>query len=154
MDLSGYAIQADGVFCLAEATFTLSCGVADAIGTLNFENSDNLTFLLVTGFTGTSADDLDADDDWTLDYTPWASVVDEVAFVETVDTGDAYYSAVTVGPDGTYVPGHAAFCGGSWHVLDFDICLEFESPGHPADAECRPVPNDAMSWGGMKSLYR
>ena len=50
VDLSGSSIPANGLFVAAEDTFTL--GVADLVVNLNFENSDNVTHLLVTGFTG------------------------------------------------------------------------------------------------------
>ena len=44
--LDGYAIQPDGFFVIAE-TGAAGCGGFDAFADLNFENSDNLTILLV-----------------------------------------------------------------------------------------------------------
>ena len=38
-----------------------------------------VTFLLVTGFTGAVGDDIDADDDGTIDTTPWGALIDAVA---------------------------------------------------------------------------
>ena len=38
---------------------------------ISFENSENVTYLLVNGFTGVLGDDLDTNDDGTLDATPW-----------------------------------------------------------------------------------
>ena len=154
VDLTGYAIQADGVFAMGEATFTGTCGSIDAVGDLNFENSDNVTFFLLDGFTGALADDLDTDDDGTLDATPWTTLVDGVSLVETLDSGDMYYADAIVGPDDTFVPGHVAFCGGIWHILDFDLCTATETPGEPSDDMCGSVPTDTQNWGGLKALYR
>jgi hypothetical protein len=38
-----------------------------------------VTLLLVEGFTGSVGDDLDTDNDGTLDSAPWTRVVDDVA---------------------------------------------------------------------------
>lgn len=59
IDLTGSAIPAGGFFVAAEPTFGL--GTADFTTGLNFENSDNVTHLLVRGFTGSNGDDLDFD---------------------------------------------------------------------------------------------
>ena len=78
----------------------------DAVGDLNFENSDNLTFLLVTDFTGSAGDDIDVAEDGVIDNVLWTAIIDDVAFVENTDVptfGEYYYSANVVGPDGTYV---------------------------------------------------
>ncbi len=119
--LTGSAIPPSGFFVAAETTFTL--GTADLITSLNFENSDNVTHLLVDGFTGSNGDDLDTNDDGTLDSTPWTAIVDSVALVETVGSGDHIYSANTVGPDGSFVPGHALYCLGvfpsNWAIGSF-----------------------------------
>ncbi len=53
---------------------------------LNLENGDNLTFLLVQGFTGAKNDDLDADDNGVLDSTPWTAVLDGVSIVSSIRT--------------------------------------------------------------------
>ena len=66
------------------------------------------------GFTGANGDDLDTDDDGTLDSTPWTSVVDAVSLIEEANppSGTEYSYAVqlggvTVGPDGSFAPGAA-----------------------------------------------
>lgn len=104
VDLTGQTILSTGFFVAAESTFTL--GAANLITTLNFENGDNVTHLLVEGFTGSNGDDLDTNDDGVLDVIPWTSVVDSVALIQIVGSGDLVYSATTVGPDGGFVPGH------------------------------------------------
>ncbi|RME27671.1 MAG: hypothetical protein D6806_04305, partial [Deltaproteobacteria bacterium] len=118
VDFAGYTIPQSGFFLAAESTFTL--GTPDMVTDLNFENSDNLTFVLVTGFTGSVGDDLDFDDDCFLDVLPANQVLDAVSLVEkpidSLGSGDeCYYSNITVGPDGNYVPGHVYACpDGSW----------------------------------------
>lgn len=116
-DLTGQSIPTSGYFVAAESTFTL--GTADLVTSLDFENSDNVTHLLVSGFTGANGDDLDTNDDGTLDATPWTAVVDSVALIETVGSGDLVYSTTTVGPDGPYVPGHVYRCGDAWEIGSF-----------------------------------
>ncbi len=50
VDLTGSVISGGNFFVAAEATFSLA--TADLTTSLNFENSDNVTHLLVYGFTG------------------------------------------------------------------------------------------------------
>ncbi len=102
VDLTGQAIASDGFFVAAEDTFSLA--TADFTTSLNFENGDNVTHLLVDGFTGSNGDDLDTDDDGTLDITPWRSIVNSVALVATLGSGDQIYSDTQVGPNGSFVP--------------------------------------------------
>jgi hypothetical protein len=130
--LAGQSIAGDGFFVVAESTWTGAFGGADLVlpatpaNPLNFENSDNLTFLLVRGFTGAINTDLDTNNDGVLDSTPWTELVDSVAL--TVSAGSApaagaewWYSANRVGPDGTFVPGHAFRCSpnGTWQIGPF-----------------------------------
>ena len=126
-DLTGQSLDVDGFFVAAESTFSI--GTADMTATLGFENSDNVTHMLVTGFTGTSGQDLDTDDDGVFDVTPWTAIVDSVALVETVGSGDQIYSTTTVGPDGTFVPGHVYDCSETgWTIGDFTLGAE-DTPG-------------------------
>lgn len=129
-DLSGQAIPASGYFVAAESTFSL--GSANLVTSLNFENSDNVTHLLVEGFTGSSGDDLDTNDDGTLDVTPWTRVVDLIALIEEQNppSGTEYhYGPPTVGPDGTFVPSHAFRCVPDWQIGEFDPAAGGDTPG-------------------------
>ena len=96
----------------------MGIAVPDATMTLGFENSDNVTHMLVANFTGSLQEDLDFDDDGVFDVTPWDAIIDSVSLVETPNSGDQYYSSNTVGPDGTNVPGHAVFCDSCWITPD------------------------------------
>ncbi len=137
VDLTGFTIPAGGYFVAAESTFTL--GAADLTASLNFENSDNVTHMLVRDFTGASGDDLDTDDDGVLDVTPWSQIVDSVALLETVGSGDLVYSDTTVGPDGSYVPGHAFRCQTGWEIGEFGTGVD-DTPGAENACATGPVP--------------
>jgi uncharacterized repeat protein (TIGR01451 family) len=129
VDLSGQSIPASGFFVAAENTFTL--GTADLTTNLNFENDDNVTHLLVAGFTGSDGQDLDTDDDGTLDIEPWLAIIDAIALIETVGSGDLVYSHHEIGPDGIYAPGHIYFCFPSWKIGAFDPAVGLDTPGVP-----------------------
>lgn len=137
IDLSGQVIPASGSFVAAEASFTL--GTADLTTDLNHENDDNLTVFLVEGFTGAGGDDLDTNDDGTLDVTPWSAILDEVALVKSPNPPsgtERAYSSTTVGPDGSFVPGHAHRCADGWTVAAFDPADGDDTPG--AENDCEP----------------
>ena len=127
VDLTGAAIDPNGFFVAAESTFTL--GIANLTTSLNFENSDNVTHLLVQDFTGANGDDLDVDDDGTFDVEPWTAIADCIALVETVGSGELTYCTTSLGPDGTFVPGHAGLCPTGWEILDFDPANGADTPG-------------------------
>lgn len=61
-----------------------------------FENG-SVTLLLVEGFTGSVAQDLDTDHDGILDATPWTRIVDDVA-VSDGGVGDRTYSSTVLAP--------------------------------------------------------
>lgn len=52
VDLSGLSLDANGYFVAAEGSFGL--GISDLTASLNFENGDSVTHLLVSDFTGAS----------------------------------------------------------------------------------------------------
>ena len=133
--LNGHSIPADGYFLTVEPTFTLAPPsqrdfVVPGTNGLNFENSDNVTHLLVTNFSGTNGQDLDTDDNGVLDILPWGAVVDAVGLVGTGVPGTpgveyAYGASlgfVDVGPDATFVPGQIFRCetAGTWNIGKFD----------------------------------
>ncbi len=124
IDLTGQSLDANGYFVAAEGSFSL--GTADLTTVLDFENSDNVTHLLVRDFTGAVGDDLDTNDDGTPETAPWSEVVDSVALVEDPDqdpgADDLVYSDTVVGPDGQFVPGHVFRSpdSGEWQIGEFD----------------------------------
>jgi hypothetical protein len=159
IDLSGYTIQPDGVFALRYSGGTAALAGYDANSTGSFENSDNLTFLLVAGFVGTVNQDLDTNNDGVLDLQPWSSIVDEVGLAEGVlpidcTNNEHLYTGVVVGPDGTFVPGHVFRCGNQWFIGPFGTTWPTgiqDTPGAPNDCA---VPTRSSTWGQVKTLYR
>ena len=131
--LGGQMVASDDLFLVTRDTFTI--GTPDWVirGSTNgiFENGDNVTFMLVWGFSGVIGDDLDTDDDGTLDATPWSGIIDSVALIQTTDvpaSGDWYYSSTVVGPqidedENAYVPSHVWRCadGDDWNMGVFDL---------------------------------
>ncbi len=137
-DLSEYTIieiegdeNASGVI---NAIITLGTTDSNGYFTTPFQNNafenGSLAFLLVKNFTGTLGDDLDTDDDGTLDSTPWDSIVDDIG-IQDGETNDINYATVTLLPsfDGSRftVGGASRFPNGNdtdtaadWARNDFD----------------------------------
>ena len=141
VSLAGQTIPADGHFAMSESTFTQGIAAIDYVlpGTnpLNFENSDNVTFMLVRNFTGADLQDLDSDDNGVFNtVVPWTEVVDTIALIKTTTvppTGtEWYYGPNTIGPDGIFVPGHIWRCEdtGCWNIGRFDLLVDpTDTPG-------------------------
>ena len=86
--LTGQTMPASGLFLITNKA-TGQDGIAFGktgdlqSTTMVFENSDNVTHLIVRTFTGTLAQDLDTNDDGALELTPWSSVVEGLAICKT-----------------------------------------------------------------------
>ena len=153
--LTGQTIPADGIFLAAEDTLTLPATpdlvLNGATNELNFENSDNVTHMLVAGFIGQLNDDVDANDDCVMDNMPWAAVLDQIALVE-VDppvpgVDDCLYGTAKIGPDGTFVPGHEFRCPdgtGAFLIGLFDPPGADDTPGTANICVARPVPSSGQ----------
>jgi hypothetical protein len=122
--LTGTAAR-DGTVFDNYAPETGLAGVAGnlQVANLNLENGDNVTFMLVSGFTGAVNDDLDTDDDGTLDTTPWASVLDSVSVVTSIrsappagSTTVEWWYAPRIGPNSRGTPYQVYRCStvGYW----------------------------------------
>jgi hypothetical protein len=132
VDLTGQVIPASGFFVAAEGTFTI--GVADLTTTIDFENSDNVTHMLVQGFTGMKGDNVDPDGDGIMENVLWTNIVDWVSLEESdpAVSGDLLYSDTIVGPDGNFVPAHVFRTDVAgmnvWNIGDFGD-LTIDTPG-------------------------
>ncbi|MDA0802227.1 MAG: hypothetical protein O2819_00510 [Planctomycetota bacterium] len=142
IQLAGHSIPASGFFVVAESSFTL--GEADLTTTLNFENADNVTHLLVRGLTAANGTDLDTNDDCTLDFQAWKLIVDGVTMMH-VDAGTigaecAYQGEV--GPSSKAVPQHIYRCRTTlWMIGIPEIAGGADSPGtaNPCSSQaCAP----------------
>ncbi len=104
ISLNGREIPDDGYFLGVENGFDLvPNSQVDWRGSLYFEDTDNVTHLIVRNFRNPGDISLDPDQDGVLDVVPWDEVIDEVALLESFIFGEPglepYYSTVTVGPD-------------------------------------------------------
>lgn len=89
LDLSGHTIPAGGHFLVALDNDTLQVlgpnsphVAADMLAELTFENADNTTHMLVSGWRGAVDMDLDVNNDCQLDANPpWVQELDRIAIV-------------------------------------------------------------------------
>ena len=157
-DFTGYSIGADGYFLAVEGgTWGTNTTCEDAIDmdagtTLNFENGDDVTYFLVTGFNGTIQDDCDLEDDGVQDVFPWDSILDSVAIDSPYESAQLLYSDTIVGPDGSYAPGMVLVCDGTWFVGDYDLCVN-DTPGFSNIDACS-VPTEDTNFDSLKAMYR
>lgn len=145
VNLSQFSLGSNGYFVAHEATF--GTGIFNGqslmidpsathatIGTgdsLNFENSDNVTYMLVHGFVGSVGADLDNNNDGVLDVLLWTDLADSVAFMSTSSL-DQVYSAQRVGPVTTTgtggMPAHAFWNSGAWEIGAYNT-WDMDTPG-------------------------
>jgi hypothetical protein len=135
VNLANATIPADGILLVGEPSLTLA--TPDFPASLNFENGDNVTHLVVAGFSGSFNQDLDTNDDGVLDEIPWIAELDRIALIEEDNppsNTEYHYGPPTVGPDVTFVPAHAFRCPdgetGAWMIGLFDD-LNNDTPGEP-----------------------
>jgi hypothetical protein len=145
VDLSSLRLGADGLLCVAEPL--ARCTVTER-RSLNFENNDNVTHLLVRGCTARVGDDLDRDDDGQLDVQAWDEVLDAVAIDEGRSVqcaGDEHvYAAQSVLPQGAFSAGHIRRCGDVWQACDFEWPGS-GTPGMPNDCEAAAGANARLT---------
>ncbi len=129
LDLSANVIQADGFFVgstpEANTEYSITGDYAFADNTLI---NDSTTYALVynpAGILLAAGDDLDTNDDGTLDVTPWTDVVDTVAVTEAIGSEIFYLGGSIIGPDGSFMPPGVYRCpdGGTFdpgNMLNFN----------------------------------
>jgi predicted extracellular nuclease len=116
----------------------------------NALENGTLTLLLVKDFTGALGDDLDTNNDGTLDVTPWSEMVDSVA-VNDGGAGDLTYGVPTLGVsyDGLpFAPGGASRIpdgtdtdtAADWVRNDFDLAGIPGFTGTPEEGEALNTP--------------
>ncbi|RIK64554.1 MAG: hypothetical protein DCC65_14080 [Planctomycetota bacterium] len=157
--LTGQKIPADGYFLAAEETNALGASI-DLVTTLNFENDDNVTHMLVKGFTGALANDLDTNDDGVFDTTPWALELDRVALISEQNppiNTEWHYGPPVVGPVAGSSPGHIALCPSmppEWRIEAFDPSFGDDTAGeaNPATCGCAGCLGDMDENGFLNAL--
>jgi hypothetical protein len=145
-DLTGQLISLDGFFLVAESSFSLAGGV-DLTTNLGFENSDNVTHMLVSGLSVTNGTDLDSNDDGLLDIMPWTTILDSVALLDSSSSGDQVYSNNVVGPVDGSVPTHVyrdPDITGSWHAGPYDPTTGYDTAGSMNHSVSVPEPGTLL----------
>jgi uncharacterized protein len=116
----------------------------------NALENGTMTLLLVEDFTGAVGNDLDTNDDGTLDVTPWSAIADSVAVTDG-GTGDLTYGVPVLAPSfdgGTFTVGGASRipdgtdtdAPGDWVRNDFDLAGIPNFPGTPEVGEALNTP--------------
>lgn len=125
-NLNGLSTGSNGLFLRRDSATVLlpppavetTLAVGDFVPDL--ENGTN-TWALVNAFTGAVGDDLDTDNDGTLNVTPWSSVLDSLSIVEDDLDNFAYADELggVVFPQQEFSP-DAAVRGpnGIWYAMD------------------------------------
>jgi hypothetical protein len=148
VSLDGLTIPDDGLFLMTSVNmqidvFGLEATDIDLLLTeINFENSDNVTHMLVRDYTGTEvtnfadqyddlAVDIDDDDDGVPNTSlPWSEVVDAIGIVEQPNDSDpeeytygAAFGFADIGPDGSFMPGmvYRGSDDGLWNIGEFNL---------------------------------
>ena len=111
-DLSPFSTGTNGLFLWRDSADELlpARDPSTALNVATFDPNladDNVTYALVEGFSSSVGVDLDADDDGTLDSTPWTTVVDALGLLEGGEPGFSYSTQLggadfintTFGPD-------------------------------------------------------
>ena len=142
--LSGHVLGATGTFVIAEPTFTL--GTPDLQTSLNFEDDQNSTYMLVRDFTGSDGQDLDADNDGVLDATPWSAVVDCHSLVIYLGSAPIYCSTRTAGT-GSFSPGHVTRSSTGWFSDTFTPSPTSDTPGAIEFDPATAVAGVIAPWG-------
>ncbi len=121
IDLTGLSLGENGFLLGTSPEAEAQLGV---IGNFQINNNTftnaSQTYLLVEGFSGMSGDDIDTDNDGTIDATPWTAIVDDIALID--DDNPLVYSANVVGPDGPFLaPGafRAPDITGAFQIHEF-----------------------------------
>ncbi|MFO7725570.1 MAG: choice-of-anchor J domain-containing protein [Oceanipulchritudo sp.] len=151
VSLDGLTIPDDGIFLMTSVNMqidVLGLEISDIdllLTEMNFENSDNVTHMLVRGYTGIEvtnfadqyddlAVDIDDNDDGVPNTDlPWTEVVDAVGIVAEPNDADpeefTYGEALgftDVGPDGSFAPGmvYRGSDDGVWNIGEFNLINE------------------------------
>jgi hypothetical protein len=164
LDLNGLAATGN-YFLIGSSRMTLA--TPDLVVSPDFlENSDNISIILVSDFTGASGDDLDPNDDGVLDFEPWGDLLDGVSLIEEPNGDDSMggftapnntewdYSMSLgvqgIGPDENgFVPGHVfrnAENEGEFSIGVFDPSDEAanDTPGAENTGGVTPTDDDEI----------
>ncbi len=152
VSLNGLTIGGTGLFLVGQSDPIPFFGVApDLVTPLNFVDGGNRTHLLVCSCGLSDADegtDLDLDDNGTLEFTLWASVLDCIALIN--DVYRPYYCSVRRGPTPAgAAPPHVFRCEplDFWFAGPLSLPLGLDTPGMTNEPCPAPSPSPSMVFG-------
>lgn len=93
------SLGSNGLFLLRASTSVVSGSAATNVVTFDFTpdlQNGSSTWALVTSFTGSVNNDLDTNNDGTLDSSPWSAIIDSFGYVDAT-TDRSYASLVRAG---------------------------------------------------------
>ena len=142
-------------------------GFSGSAGDTQLESPDNMTFMLVSDYTGTDTfqtrapssgaggQDLDTNDDGVLDITPWSAILDSVAFKETngavpLAGQDWWYSPNTCGP---YISRNIVTATSGTVIAGWDYQTTTNTNGGTAAAASPNTPKLYKSNAGVGTMY-
>ncbi|MFQ5424495.1 MAG: PEP-CTERM sorting domain-containing protein [Phycisphaerae bacterium] len=181
--LTGMSIPADGFFLAVENTFTAAPAAQQdlvlAPNGINFENSDNVTHMLVSGLdpsvnlggNGFGGTDFDINDDGIIDAlidtnndavpdsVPFVSMLDSIALIEDPTVPPPFtelaYGPNQIGPDGPFVPAQIFRLpdgSGAWNIGSFGPVGLTDTPGVTNVPE--PASLALLAIGGLALIRR
>lgn len=124
-------IPKDGYYLAVIDTWVVG-GNPDQITTNFFVGGATPTHMLVRDFTGALDDDLDSDNDGTLDVRPWSTLEDCVTLMGPPEREGHVYCDTTTGPDGDFIPAHNYLCSTGWRIGSF-FDFSFDTPSERND---------------------
>ncbi|MCV6596182.1 MAG: choice-of-anchor I family protein [Mangrovicoccus sp.] len=146
ISLDGGVADSDGVLLIANSE-NPALGASDvAVPDLDFFGSPQ-SFLLVSGFTGTQGDDLDSDNNGTLDSEPYGEVLAELSLIDGDSSTDFSYSPTVLGPDGDFAPAAGARLpngSGDFTMAAFDDASD-DTPGALNEEDDITPPGDVAT---------
>ncbi|MDA8744251.1 lamin tail domain-containing protein [Rubripirellula amarantea] len=106
VDLSSGIADANGFLLITDDGTSVATDPGDVLDASFNPFGSPQTILIVEGLLPTAAagDDLDTDDDGTLDTVPWTSVLASLSIIDGDANADVNYSAEVFGPDGNFTP--------------------------------------------------
>jgi hypothetical protein len=115
ISLNSYTTGSNGILLIRDAAsspvWTPAPSAATNVVVFNFTpdiQNGTGTFLIVSGFTGTVGQDLDPENDGTLNTTPWTTVFSAVSVTDTAVPGDSQYADDAGGTNLPDIVGFAA----------------------------------------------
>jgi Secretion system C-terminal sorting domain len=126
INLSSYSTGSNGLLLIRDNTSVINPAPSAATNVVVFNFTPDLqngtsTFALVTNFTGAIGDDLDVNNDGTLNNTPWTTALSAVSVSDGGATDDQYaddLGGVNLPDITTFLAGGIVLYSGTYYAVD------------------------------------